>query len=53
MNAVMKTIKDYKLEFTDQKFDTDCALHLRVWKKQLPSLKSRLSKLEGCKVLYL
>jgi len=50
MNAVMKMIKDFELEFEDQHFDLDCSLSLRVWKRKSEKVMLGFSKIEGCKI---
>ena len=48
MNAVMKLIKEYQLDFEDQRFDLDCSLTLKVWKRQSAKVVREISKIEGC-----
>lgn len=50
MNAVMKMIKDFDLQFEDQRFDLKCSLTLRVWKREMPALMERISMIEKCNV---
>jgi len=50
MNSVMKLIKDFELEFVDQKFDLDCSLSLRVWKRKSEKVMLGFSKIEGCRI---
>lgn len=50
MNAVMKLIKEYELDFEDQHFDLDCSLSLRVWKRKSEKVLLGFSKIEGCKI---
>jgi uncharacterized YigZ family protein len=53
MNSIMKVVKDLDLTLENQQFDLDCSLTLRVWNRHVPRVKERLSKIEGCKILYL
>jgi len=48
MNAVMKLIKDYQLDYEDQLFDLECSLTLRVWKRKSEKVVREISKIEGC-----
>ena len=48
MNAVMKLIKDYRLDFEDQLFDLNCTLTLKVWKRNSEKVVREISKIEGC-----
>jgi uncharacterized YigZ family protein len=48
MNAIMKLIKDYELDFEDQRFDLDCTLTLKVWKRKSEKVIREISKIEGC-----
>jgi uncharacterized YigZ family protein len=50
MNAVMKVIKEFDLDFEDQQFDLECTLTVRAWIRSLPRLKERLSTIDGCRV---
>ncbi|MFH0756074.1 MAG: YigZ family protein [Bacteroidota bacterium] len=50
LNRVMKTIKDFDLQFEKQQFDMDCSVTLRVWKRHIPALMKRVSEIEGCRV---
>jgi hypothetical protein len=50
MNAVMKIIKDLQLEFTEQKFDMDCSLILKSWKRQTDRVVDSFSKITECKI---
>jgi uncharacterized YigZ family protein len=50
MNAVMKVIKDFQLEFEDQEFDMDCTLTLKVWKRQTERVLDSFSKITSCKI---
>jgi uncharacterized YigZ family protein len=50
MNAVMKVIKEFDLDFEDQQFDLECTLTVRAWIRSLPRLKERLSTINGCRV---
>lgn len=53
MNQVMKVIKDFNLVFENQQFDMECSLTLRIWNRIVPEVQEKLSKIEGCKILYL
>ena len=53
MNEVMRCVKDLKLGIERQNFDLDCSMELLVWSRLVPELKKRISKIEGCKMLYL
>ena len=50
MNAVMKVIKDNMLDFEDQKFDMDCTLSLKVWKRKTERVLDSFSKITQCKI---
>ena len=50
MNSVMKVIKDKQLEFEDQKFDMDCSLILKSWKRNTDQVLDTFSKLTRCKI---
>ena len=53
MNSVMKVIKDFHLEFEDQKFDLECSLTLKVWKRRTEQVLEKLSKIDACKLALL
>ena len=53
LNSIMKVIKEFDLSFENQVFDLTCSLTLRVWNRHVPAVKEKLSKIEGCKILYL
>ena len=50
MNSVMKIIKDFQLEFSEQKFDLDCSLILKSWKRQTDRVVDSFSKITRCKI---
>ena len=50
MNAVMKIIKDLQLEFSEHKFDMDCSLILKSWKRQTDRVVDSFSKITECKI---
>lgn len=50
MNAVMKVIKDIKLDMKEQKFDLKCAITLHSWKRQTDRVLDSFSKIAGCKI---
>lgn len=50
MNAVMKVIKDFQLDFEEQKFDMDCSLILKSWKRQTERVLDSFSKITACKI---
>jgi len=50
MNAVMKVIKDFHLEFGEKQFDLDCSLTLKVWKRIENQVVEKFSGIDGCKV---
>lgn len=50
MNAVMKMIKDFELDFEDQHFDLECSLSIRVWKRKSEKVLRGFSKIEACKI---
>jgi len=50
MNAVMKIIKELQLESTEQKFDMDCSLILKSWKRQTDRVVDSFSKITECKI---
>ncbi|MCK4989619.1 MAG: YigZ family protein [Bacteroidales bacterium] len=50
MNSVMKIIKDLQLEFSEQKFDLDCSLILKSWKRQTDRVVDSFSKITRCKI---
>jgi len=50
MNSVMKIIKDLQLEFSEQKFDLDCSLMLKSWKRQTDRVVDSFSKITRCKI---
>ncbi|MCD4709566.1 MAG: YigZ family protein [Bacteroidales bacterium] len=50
MNAVMKVIKDFRLDFEDQEFDIDCSLTLKSWKRQTGRVLDSFSKITACKI---
>ena len=50
MNAVMKVIKDFQLDFEEQKFDLDCSLTLKSWKRQTERVLDSFSKITACKI---
>jgi uncharacterized YigZ family protein len=50
INSVMKVIKDKQLEIEDQKFDMDCSLILKSWKRNTDQVLDTFSKLTRCKI---
>ncbi|MCK4881126.1 MAG: YigZ family protein [Bacteroidales bacterium] len=50
MNAVMKVIKDFQLDFEEQKFDMDCSLTLKSWRRQTERVLDSFSKITACKI---
>jgi len=50
MNAVMKIIKELQLESTEQKFDMDCSMILKSWKRQTDRVVDSFSKITECKI---
>ena len=50
MNAVMKIIKDFQLDFKQQEFDMDCSLILKSWKRQTERVVDSFSKITECKI---
>jgi len=50
MNTVMKVIKDMQLDFEDQKFDLDCSLFLKSWKRNTEKVVDTFSKIARCKI---
>jgi uncharacterized YigZ family protein len=50
MNAVMKVIKEFDLEFENQQFDLECTLTVRAWIRSIPRFKERLTTIDGCRV---
>lgn len=53
MNGVMRVIKEMDLSIENQQFDLACSLTLNIWIRTAPSAIEKLSKIEGCKILYL
>ncbi len=51
MNAVMKVLKDMKMEARDQQFDTSCSLTVAVRLSAEEDFLSRAADIEGCTVL--
>ncbi len=51
MNAVMKVLKDMKMEARDQQFDTSCSLTVAVRLSAEEDFLSRVADIEGCTVL--
>ncbi len=51
MNAVMKVLKDMKMEARDQQFDTNCSLTVAVRLSAEEDFLSRVADIEGCTVL--
>ena len=50
MNAVMKVIKDLKLDFEEQEFDLKCSLTLKSWKRQTERVFDSFSKIAACRI---
>jgi len=50
MNDVMRIIKDFQLDMEDQKFDLECSLTLKIWKRQTKQVLASFSKLTECNV---
>lgn len=50
MNSVMKVIKDKQLEFEDQKFDMDCSLTLKSWKRNTNEVLDTFLKITRCTI---
>ena len=50
INSVMKVIKDKQLDFEDQKFDMECSLVLKSWKRNTVQVLDTFSKLTRCKI---
>ncbi len=50
MNAVLKVIKDFELDFEDQEFDLSCSLVLKCWKRQKQRFLESFSMIPGCKI---
>jgi len=50
MNDVMKVIKDYNLEISDQHFDNDCRVTLSVREGILEEINSKFKNLEAVKI---
>lgn len=51
MNAVMKVLKDMKMEARDQQFDTSCSLTVAVRLSAEEDFLSRVADIDGCTVL--
>ena len=51
INAIMKVIKDYELDFKDQKFDLKCSLTIEVWKRKTDQVLDHLSRIPDCNLL--
>jgi len=49
MNVVMRIIKDKQLEFMGQKFDLQCSLTIKSWKRNTAEVLDTFSKLTQCK----
>lgn len=47
MNDVMKIIKDYDLEISNQQFDNDCKMSLLVREGLMEEINSKFENLEG------
>jgi uncharacterized YigZ family protein len=50
MNGVMKIIKDFQLDMEDQKFDLECSLTLKIWKRQTKKVLASFSKITECSI---
>jgi len=50
MNSVMKVIKDKHLDFEDQKYDMECSMILKSWKRNTKQVLDTFSKVTGCKI---
>ncbi|RZS98317.1 YigZ family protein [Cecembia calidifontis] len=50
MNEVMKLIKDYDLQITDQHFDNQCQLVVEIRQKLLEEISHKISDLNGVKM---
>jgi uncharacterized YigZ family protein len=50
MNKVMKIIKDFQLDMEDQKFDLECSLTLKIWKRQTKRVLASFSKITECNI---
>lgn len=48
MNSVMKIIKDHGLEQYDQKFDMDCSIRIRCWKKESEKVAEKFKIIDQC-----
>ena len=53
MDQVMRVAKDLGLKITEQSFDTDCCIKLRVRKKLAPQASARLADIDGARVTML
>lgn len=53
MNAVMKVIKDMKLDLEEQSFDMDCSLTLKCWTRNTKLVADTFSKITGCKITHI
>jgi uncharacterized YigZ family protein len=51
MNDVMKVIKDYNLEISDQHFDNDCRVTLLVREGILEEINSKFKNLDSVKII--
>lgn len=50
MNAVMKIVKDLKLDMKEQEFDLKCSITLNSWKRHTDRVLDSFSKIAGCKL---
>ena len=53
MNDVMKVIKDLSLPQSNQRFDTECSVDLRVRLSQDADFRKRISNISGCEIVYI
>lgn len=51
MNAVMSIAKEFDLKQEHHQFDLKCALTLRVWIRDLPTVTERLEKVDACSMI--
>jgi uncharacterized YigZ family protein len=50
LNAVMKIVKDYNLDFEEQRFDMDCSMVVRIWLRREKEVIAKLSLIDNCKL---
>ena len=51
MNDVMRIVKEEEPELSEQSYDMDCSMTLRIRSSMMPKLRARLEKVETARIL--